>query len=474
MLFDYLKKNSQKKNIEGYEDLLEEKVVWERLSEDDKTIKRSNMSRIRHALYQNLMSAIIFYQLEKERTQENDLQRKMILTRYLKDKLINSSKPSKDLSDLYTATINDLHKSKKAKEVKASLDYLDLHRLNDNLYYNIDVDAWTADKAMGDLNDSIDLYYCLTKLKYCTEAMIRQRALNEVHNVRLQNEVRLIADEFMDDSSPPLLQMYALCFDLYSNQKFNEKGLMQIIDLIKKPLDLDPTEQIIIFTFVTNYIYLSQKEISTFSKLSYEIEEIGFENDVFIDEGFLEPIKLLNYVFLCMRHGDGHKIPQVMKNYLDKVKNIGGTNKQEGQRDKTENICRAYHLFAIEKFAEAFELLSTKKYKTEPFFLHFRTLRIKSIYEAEKYSEKGFTFFDTTNTRTECKRFEDALKKRASIFHFNIYERNINFIKITLKIYKHSQNIEASNSQKNDLMEELNQINNIAYRVWLQNKINEL
>jgi|GEM_PF-3471667 len=471
LMFDYLKTNAKKKvrTGPGYEDLLDEAVVQRSLSKKNKSIKPTNMNRIKSGLYKNLTDAIIYYQLEKERSDEDNLQRKMILIRYLKNKLSNNSEPNKDLSDLYTSTIQDLHDSKKSMNKKTSFDYLDLHVLNDNLYFNVDTNAWAAGEAMNDLHDSIDLYYCLTKLKYCTEVMVRQLILNEKSAVRLKREVRLIANEFTDNSAP-LIQMYARCFDLFNNSKFDEANLMALISLIKKHLHLDTSELAIIINFATNYIFIAKKENSTFSKVSYELLKIAFEKDIFMDEGFLEPDKLINYAFMCTRHGDGHKIPEILEAHLNQVK-----NKKDGQRDKTEIICRAYHLFSIQRFAQAFELLFNKRFRNEPYFMHLRTLRIKSIYEAEKQPIGKFDFFDRTDTLKECDRFIQAMENRREVYNLNtVYERNINFVEMVAKLYRYTQDTHATATQKNTLMSELHTLENIAYREWLQLKIMEL
>ncbi len=474
LLFDYLKKNAKKKYREGYEDLLDEEVVYRSLSKKNKSAKDAKMTRVRSGLYKNLIDAIIHYQLEKERTEEDNLQRRMLLIRYLKNKLANNDTPNKDLSDLYTNIIEEVHKDTKAKTKKTVFDYLDLHVLNHYLYFNVDTDGWVAENEVRELLDGVDLYYCLAKLKYCTEIMIRQLLFNEKNTIRFKDEIRSIADEFMD-SSTPLIQIYVQCFDLFDNPEFNEEGLMVLVALIKENLHLDISELAIIITFTTNYIALSRKETSKFSDVNYELLKIAFNKDLFVDEGFLEPNKLINYAFMCVRHGEGNEIPKILNSHLNKVKNKGKQYNKDGQRDKTEIICRAYHLFAIRKFAEAFELLFNKRFKNDPYFLHFRTLRIKSIYEAEIQPIGKFDFFDQTDTLKECNRFITALQNRIDVYNFNtIYERNINFAEMVIKMYRYTQNVDANTAEKNALMTELHTHENIAYRSWLQLKIMEL
>jgi len=78
LLFEYLKKNAHKKLRDGYEDLLDDKVVYRDLSKKNKSIKSINMTRVKSGLYKNLIDAIIHYQLEKERAEEDNLQRQML------------------------------------------------------------------------------------------------------------------------------------------------------------------------------------------------------------------------------------------------------------------------------------------------------------------------------------------------------------------------------------------------------------
>jgi len=263
LLFNYLKKNAKKKLRDGYEDLLDDEVVHRNLFRENKSVKDTNMTKVKSGLFKNLIDAIIFYQLERERAQEDNLQRRMVLIRYLKNKLANDDTPNKDLSDLYTNVIQEIHKNTKAKTKKTIFDYLDLHVLNHYLYFNVDTDAWAIDDEVKELHDSIDLYYCLTKLKYCTEVMIRQRVLNEANTIRLKHEIRHIADEFMD-SPEPLIQIYARCFDLFDKEEFDEAGLTTLISLIKENLHLDTSELAMIITFVGNYINLSGRRDAKF------------------------------------------------------------------------------------------------------------------------------------------------------------------------------------------------------------------
>ncbi len=473
LLFDYLKKNVHKKMREGYEDLLDDKVVHRNLSKKNKSIKSVNMTKVKSGLYKNLTDAIIHYQLEKERSEEDNVQRQMLLIRYLKNKLANNETPNKDLSDLYTNIIQETHKNTKSKIKKTIFDYLDLHVLNHYLYFNVDTDAWAADGEMEEMNNSIDLYYCLTKLKYCIEVMVRQRVLNETNTVLLKDESRHIANKFMD-SSTPLVQIYARCFDLYNKSEFDEIGLTTLISLIKENLHLDTSELTVIITFVINYINLSGRHDTKFREMNCELHEIAFDKDLFVDEGFLEPNKLINYVFICARQGKGDEIPQILRNHLNKVKNKGKQANKDGQQDKTSVICEAYYLFSIKKFADAFNLLFKKSFRNEPYFLHFRALRIKSIYEAEMLPLGNFDFWAQTDTVRECNRFIKALQKRENIYHQIVYEQNVNFAEMVIKMYHYIQDVNATKTQKNALLIELQNIKNISYRHWLGLKISEL
>jgi len=475
LLYDYLKTNGKKKirTGPGFEDLLDVTIIQKRLSHQNKSVKTANMNKIKSGLYKNLTDAIIYYQLKKERSEENNLQRKMVLIRYLKDKLSNDNTPNQDLSDLYTTTIQDLQKSKKTMTKKTLFDYLDLHVLNDNLYFNVDTDAWGAGEAMNDLNDSIDLYYCLTKLKYCTEVMIRQRILNETNSIRLKNDIRRIADEFMG-SPMPLIQIYARCFDLFDKSEFDEVGLTALVSLIKKNLHLDISELAIIITFTNNYIALSKKRSKNSNKMEYDLYKIAFEKDLFIDEGFLEPNKLINYVFICNREGKENEIPQIISTHLEKVKNKGKKAKKDGPQDKTYVICQAYYLFAVKKFGEAFELLFKKSFRNEPYFRHFRILRIQTIYEVERAALGKFDFLDYTDTVKECNNFINALKVRIEVYNQAMYVQNVNFAQMVIKMYHHTQDVNATKTQKEALLIELESIQNIAYRSWLKLRINEL
>ncbi len=475
LLFDYLKTNAKKKvrTGPGYEDLLDETVVQRSLSKKDKSIKPNNMNRIKSGLYKNLEDAIVHYQLEKERNEQDNVQRRMLLIRYLKNKLANDDTPNKDLSDLYTNIIQETHKNTKTKTKKNIFDYLDLHVLNHYLYFNVDTDAWAVDDEVKELHDSIDLYYCLTKLKYCTEVMIRQRILNETNTVRLKDETRLIADEFMD-SPIPLIQMYARCFDLFDKTEFDEAGLVAIISLIKEHLDLDISELAFIITFTTNYIALSKKRGGKFAKMYFELQKIAFDKDIFVDEGFLEPNKLINYVFMCTEQGAESEIPKILDTHLHKIKNKGEQKNRDGQRDKTDIICRAYHLFATQKFDQAFDLLFEKSFRNEPYFLHFRTLRIKSIYEAEMLPLGEFDFWNQTDTIKECKKFIEALHKRKDMYNHITYEQNINFAEMVINLYNYMQDTNTDKTKKDTLSIEMQSIPNIVCRNWLILKINEL
>jgi len=389
------------------------------------------------------------------------------------NKLANNDTPNKDLSDLYTNIIQETHKNTKSKTKKNIFDYLDLHVLNHYLYFNVDTDAWAVDDEVKELHDSIDLYYCLTKLKYCTEMMIRERILNETNTVRLKSETRRIADEFMD-SPMPLIQMYARCFDLFDKTEFDEAGLVALVSLIEENLDLDISELAFIITFATNYIALSKKRGGKFDKMYFELHKIAFDKDLFIDEGFLEPNKLINYVFMCTEQDAGDEIPKILDTHLHKIKNKGKQQNRDGQRDKTEIICRAYYLFASQKFAEAFDLLFEKSFRNEPYFMHFRTSRIKSIYEAEMLPLGEFDFWEQTDTVKECKKFIEALHKRKDMYNRITYEQNINFAEMVINMYHYMQDANTTKAQKDAILAKVKTTQNIVCRNWLSLKIEEL
>ena len=147
---------------------------------------------------------------------------------------------------------------------------------------------------------------------------------------------------------------------------------------------------------------------------------------------------------------------------------------RDGQRDKTDIICRAYHLFDTQKFAEAFDLLYGKSFRNEPYFMHFRTLRIKSIYEAEMLPLGEFDFWEQTDTVKECKKFIEALRKRQDVYNPTVYEQNVNFSEMVIKMYNCIQDADTTRAKKGALLTEVETIQNIVYRNWLSLKINEL
>jgi len=177
---------------------------------------------------------------------------------------------------------------------------------------------------------------------------------------------------------------------------------------------------------------------------------------------------------MCVREGKGSEIPKILDAHLNKVKNKGKQTNKDGQQDKTAVICQAYHLFAIEKFAKAFDLLFKKNFRNEPYFLHFRTLRIKSIYEAEALPLGEFDFWEQTDTVKECNRFIKALSNRADVYHRTVYEQNVNFAEMVIKMHHHTQDVNATKAQKDALLIELQTLQSVAYRSWLETKIRNL
>jgi len=79
-----------------------------------------------------------------------------------------------------------------------------------------------------------------------------------------------------------------------------------------------------------------------------------------------------------------------------------------------------------------------------------------------------------TDTVKECNRFITALQNREHMYNRTMYEQNINFAEMVIKIYHHTQNVNNKRSEKEALLIELQSIKNIVYRDWLDLKIKEL
>ncbi len=447
-LFEYLKRNHDKPKKMAKESVFE--YVFK-----DEVFKDRKLTDLRSVALKILENYIIQLQLKGE----DSLQRDILLINYLKRKLAESSitgDPDERLSKWYAGEIRNIFKKINKQKNRSVFSYLDVYRLSHLLYYNSDTRKFVSDELnFSTLMDSLDKFICLAKLKYGSEAIARKRILEEDNPIRLMGGV---VEELgtMDIGNNILLNIYSKYYELISTDKYNEASFLELRNFVFENYEAINITAVcdILFLLINYGVWAARLKHST-NQINLSIYKFGFENDIYIDEGFFPPHLLINYCYLSAEAGKAYEIAVILNKYLRKIKS-------DFQRS-IQMLCLAYRDFNDGKYENVYVNLLINELRNYSAFFHYNSLKIKCLYKMGEYTDPSDGKYYTASH--EASLYKERVAKRG--YSKVIKQSNFNFADFITKLNN------AEYEDKAAARSDLEQYDRIAYYDWLSKIVEE-
>lgn len=472
-LFEYLKK--YKEDEEKLKDENIFKNVYENLpyNESNKKQFRNFKTDIKTVLENHIIT--------KELTEKKSFERDLILTRYLKSRLMqsdNEESPDNQLFGQYYKLLNEQYKNLLNHTQKSVFDYMDIHTISNYLYYSADTNSWLKPEygkkdnnneklphPIKTMTDSLDKFYILAKLRYASEMTLRQKMLNEQPKIRLAKEARKAADEWRG-SRNILFEAYRKLYDLIHEEEFDINLFREASSYLKYNYEeINHSELCILIRTLINAMTVRRYQGENFQILRYDMYIFGFVQDAFSDEKFLRPQVLINHCYLSVEIGKADTLRDFIDTYINRIR----VTPEKPTMERTRTICEAYMYFGLKNYKAALDLLFENPTTVDELFIPYRAIRLKCLYEQSrigKYVTKDGKEIDLIK---ESDHFIFALEKRKQTYGSDFYVYYLNFIKFV----KQLGTLKGTYRGKTKLAEilESEEYQPIAYKRWLEKKI---
>jgi len=463
LLFKYFKKYQNKSKWLNEESMF--LGIYKTEFEED---NKRKFTILRNKLAARIKNFIIHDRLTAKEHSEFRLDKELIILEYIGNKLNSSDLNDKYREELYGEYMLMLGQVKKtaSSQKRDIFYYANLWRLYHLDYFNLNTRKWKGQKEFVDLIKNFQKFYCLAMLRYATEQLTRQQIKGEKQVFELPQDVYLKSDEF--SKNEVLFEIYRLHYDILNS--FEKEKFETIKNTIKddsKRKQIKRGEVAYIVGLLSNHIASEARKINSdinSIQQTLDLYDFAFENDIFLMSGYIDVMLILNYVFLSVEANEIDKIGSILTIHIKRVR--------KHHRKHAKGVVQAYFHFGKGNFKEAYSTLADIGFKSSIFYLHQRTLKIKSLYEIEV--TQGESYSDRVFLKVECEHYRDNLigKKHEKKISSQTYQANQHFIDFVELLYKEDGEIKKKYTAKK-LFEMLDN-QQIAGKGWLGRKIEAL
>jgi len=387
---------------------------------------------------------------------DQNIQVQMLLLEYYKSKsLPNRFDSANNLAKLIDFKTNDIKNLIDKTDKDYMFHYFNEYRFHHFCYYGLGKEMWKNGKQyLENTLNSLDTFYCLAKLVYASEIMLRKNILNEkIQNIFLEDlhnySLSILKTKDERKEKVALIRIYSSIIDLIKN--VNENKLAALTNAVTTNMHLikkgDLSHIITILMNFTNKI--SRTEDIDLTALSHQLYKLGLEKEIFTVNGLVNPLFLINYAHLCCEIQTPDNIDSVLKIYSNKI--------EIGFRKATQSLCEAYKYFSKKDYSKAYELVEKYSKRVTYYSIHQKILQIKCLYELNDYELLEIV-------RVSFQRYRLRNKKKLDTYSF---EAIGNFTEMILQLSKP----EVDKVKLHTLFNE--HYKNSFAKNWIEQKLNE-
>lgn len=446
-LFGILKKHSQ---LSGK--LTKEEVVQQlRCNEGDFNYLTSLMDRL-------IENFIITNELNMNDGGDTELivQRELVLLNYFRKKPTNKKSYGDNLSKLFSLKMAELNRKLTKISKRDIFYYINQYKLYHYLYYACDTELWDGGKPkVEQILRSLDIFYCLAKLRSSAEAKVRQGIFGERIDIELLYETHQLSEQFLNES--PLTEIYRRQLDLFQN--FSEDKLISLKDLIVSNKDkITREEMAAMLSILLNHIAREVREGNAeLNFIHHSILKFILDNGYFINRGLIRPLVLVNFSSYCVKTEKTSEITPMIEKYSKII--------HKSKYQQTKDLCDAYVLYGEESYYEAYKKLEKVTTKSLSFLLHKKILQLKCLYEFRNPNYDGD--MPKEMLYEVCPKFKKYIREKKDKLSADLRSSYIKFADILMEM-------EDVNVSKTDLLNMLNgEYHRVIGKDWLRAKIEQ-
>ncbi|MBC7777113.1 MAG: hypothetical protein H7246_16895 [Phycisphaerae bacterium] len=379
----------------------------------------------------------------------------------LYDYLLVRSLGQRNMGAYFRTKAQQLIDETAARPVKEVDNYLILNQLHQEVYYNPDTPKFSEHPANLQLAvENLDLYYCLSKLRYVAEMKAREGILDIQYEMPLLEAVlELTAAPELQDKHP-LLASYHHLVRFYL-QGYSEQGFRELMTLFRDKFSFLPRyDQSMLLKHLMNCgISLMSRDCAVESEL-FSLYKLGMEANLLMGQNRLTHLTFINIVnlaSLCKEFDWATAFIAKFSPFLEDSKRqasidlaMAGIYYYQGMLDKAQT-CLTPGIFPL----PSFDLLG-------------RSLLLKIVSDRYLLYDKDYEFLIS---------YLHAFERYVQTKQLTTEKKDgfLNCIKFVRKMAATKfEMVDIPESKKESLRKKLKQLQPVVSKKWLEEKIEAL
>ncbi|MEO0727042.1 MAG: hypothetical protein AAFZ63_21025, partial [Bacteroidota bacterium] len=329
--------------------------------------------------------------------------------------------------------------------------------INTMAYYQVHHGDRSKTDRLQALNDQLDRYYFLEKLRHSCQLVTNELLINSKFEYTFLEEVleyyREKKHRFADDLSIHLY--YTILMSLREDE--NSEHYQELKRLLKEQVDrLSPREKSDLYSYSNNYcVRQINKGYRDFQKELFELYQEGLSNGLIFTNGLLNEWNYKNITVLGCILGEFEWTEEFLETYKERL--------PEKPRENSYNYNMAHLNYSKRNYSEALDHLLLVRFSDVKYHLNYNNLLLATYY-ALGDTEALMSLLDTFRIYViRNRKMTVDLKKQYT--NFLRYAKKLTQIKQLPRSF-------GGNSKEEKfaaLYMQIRQAENIVNRYWLEN-----
>jgi hypothetical protein len=331
--------------------------------------------------------------------------------------------------------------------------YLDTFRIEAQQRVHLEAQQRrSTNKNLLETLAALDIYYLVTKLRYCAAMLHYQEFLSLEGEVALIHEILAHCADGRYADVPVLRAYYYTVMSLIEpEQESHYEAMKEIMFAHIDTLTEDTVRNLFAFAIVYCINKINYGN-AAYQREIFELYKQSLTNDILIVDDKLSPWDYKNIVTIGLRNKEYKWTDAFVENYIGKLP------KAEQQNAYTFN--RARYFFATRKYDKVLALLQDVEYSDIFYLLDSKTTLMKTYYELGEYQP----------LQSLKESFRILLRRKKLISEQNQINYG-NFARFVTKLFR----VDVKNKKQVDtLRKEIEATRNVADRGWIMEKLQEV
>jgi hypothetical protein len=331
--------------------------------------------------------------------------------------------------------------------------YLDTFRIEALQHAHLEAKQQrSTNKNIIETLNALDIYYLVTKLRYCAAMLHYQEFLSLQGEVALIHEILAHCAEGRYDSVPLLRAYYYTVMSLIEpNTESHFESMKGIIFSNIDSLTSETLRDLFAFAIVYCINKINNGHVA-YQRQIFELYKQSLASGIIFIGGKLSPWDYKNIITIGLRIKEYKWTEAFIEQYIRRL--------PKAEQENAYTFNRARYFFATRKYDKVLGLLQDVEYSDIFYLLDSKTTLMKTYYELGEYQP----------LQSLKESFRILLRRKKLISEQNRINYG-NFARYTTKLYR----VDVKNKKQiATLRKEIETTGNVADRGWILEKLNEL